>query len=279
MYDLHRDEIFNCFNICDYSHVNPLMEVLYKKLGVQTKSQKCFAQIEQFFTQIIKKRDENVESDDSSSSNTTSTTTDVLASVIKSVRLKSEQIREANMSEARIITICMFNLFIASQITTSATLAWMLALLLTHEDPKLMEMVTQDVTNAPTPITIEYVSKQMPICDALITETVRFSLLGLGGRLLMENVQFGKYTVPKGNVLYHPYFGVAEHFTDNFKFDPMRFIDEERKRESNSKPNMFTPFGMGKHPCAGQAVARNSMKMSMLKYIIKVFVVTNSECE
>lgn len=119
----------------------------------------------------------------------------------------------------------------------------------------------KEVDAAPQPITLDYLATQMPVCDAVVTESVRFGLLGIGGRLLMEPVQFGKYTVPKGNIMYHPYYGSAQHFTDSNKFDPFRYLEREEHKEKNF---LFAPFGLGRHPCAGKTLAHNTLKSCML---------------
>jgi cytochrome P450 len=106
----------------------------------------------------------------------------------------------------------------------------------------------------------------MPVTDAAIVEAVRFSLLGIGGRLLMEPVQFGKYKVPKGNVMYHPYYGTAKHFTNSTEYDPYRYIERDEHLDKEN-PFKFTPFGAGRHPCAGSSVAKNLAKILLIQIL------------
>lgn len=87
---------------------------------------------------------------------------------------------------------------------------------------------------------------------------ILFRILGLSGRVLMKDTKLGNYTVPKGNVLFYSF-----HFTSNFKdpkiYNPFRFIND--KGEFNNNENFhFTPFGYGRHPCAGRNVAKIALK-------------------
>lgn len=253
----HKDEFFELFKKIDYSKLNVPLEVLKKTFGIQTPSQKAYQRMEELWKPIIEqrlKKRKNLESDQK----------DVLDKVVDLVVQKVE-VEKLNVEEHKVVTMIMFNFFIAAQITTSNTCGWMFYHILSNE--KLQKSILEEVEKAPSPITLDYLENNCTLIEHTIIESVRFGLLGIGGRQLKEDVEFESYTVPKGNILMHPNFGRAQHFTDSETFNPFRYLERDEHKNVKEYSHSFTPFGLGRHPCAGRLVALFGLKV----FVIQMF--------
>jgi hypothetical protein len=253
VYNDHRDEFYSLFRNIDYSKLNVPKEVFYKAVGIETTSQASYRKMEQIWAPIIKKRLEkqkNLSNDDM----------DILDRVVQLV-IQKVHVEKLQVEEHRVVTMIMFNFFIAAQITTSNTCAWMFYKVL--QDQAIVKQLIQEINKIPLQYTMEDLQKSTFMED-IVNESVRFGLLGIGGRILKEDVQFEDYIVPKGNIVIHPYFGQGKHFTNFEKFDPNRYSKEPEQEEYNYS---FTPFGKGRHPCAGKFVAMFGLK----SFLVEVF--------
>ncbi|KAL0488956.1 sterol 14-alpha-demethylase [Acrasis kona] len=256
LYENHGEEIFNLWEVIDYSRLNIPKEMLLRKLPSPTPSQVAYQRLQSIVSSVMKQRENKVGLVD-----------DILDAIMAHVRTRIIQgDMPKEITEIEAVSMQLLNMFVASHITTSNTVGWLIVKCVESRDEKLMSDLRREASNAPSPITLEYLNDHMPVTDAAITESVRFSLLGLGGRLLMQDVKFGSYTVPKGNIMYHPYYGAANHFTNSSHFDPYRYF--ERQEHLDGKDEFkFTPFGAGKHPCAGKSVAKNVAKAVMIELL------------
>lgn len=261
----HKEEFYNCFKNIDYSRLNVPLEVLMKTFGIQTTSQKSYQRMEELWKPIIEqrlKKRKNLESDQK----------DVLDKVVDLVVQKVE-VEKLKVEEHKVVTMIMFNFFIAAQITTSNTCGWLFYHILSNE--KVLKSIMEEVQKAPSPLTLEYLENNCIMIEHSIIESVRFGLLGIGGRQLKEDVEFENFVVPKGNIIIHPNFGRAQHFTDSEKFDPFRYIQRDEHKNIKEYSHSFTPFGMGRHPCAGRLVALFGLKV----FVIQMFKMYSMEIE
>jgi hypothetical protein len=115
-----------------------------------------------------------------------------------------------------------------------------------NKDESIMNNLLKEINNFKNQeqITIEDLNNKTPLMDNIITESVRFGLLGIGGRILLQDLQFGDKIVPKGNILIHPYYSFGKNiFEDLNKFNPNRY---SKHNSEDLKINLFTPFGSGR---------------------------------
>jgi cytochrome P450 len=254
LYNESKEEIYELWKVMDYARLNVPKEMLLRKLPMKTPSQKAFIRLTELVAGVMKRRENKI-----------GEIGDLLDAIMSHVRTRIMQgDMPSEVTEVEAVSMQLLNMFVASQITTSNTVGWLLIKVIQSNNPQLLKDLRKEAKNAPSPINLEYLTDNMPVMEAAITEAVRFSLLGIGGRLLMEPVQFGKYKVPKGNIMYHPYYGTAKHFTNSEQYDPYRYLERE---EHLDKEFRFTPFGAGRHPCAGQSVARNLSKILMIQIL------------
>jgi cytochrome P450 len=75
----------------------------------------------------------------------------------------------------------------------------------------------------------------------------------------MQDTKLSGYDVPKNTMLV-PLFQNAmtdrEIFKSPLKFDPENFLDDNGKLKI---PEMFIPFGLGKHRCKGEVMAKSNL--------------------
>ncbi len=176
------------------------------------------------------------------------------------------------------ITGILIGVLLGGQHTSNVTGTWLMAHLLKDEGwlAKVMEEQRQlfdaKSTNGgqdgwlhPSVLTYDEVSKQMPIFDQVLSETLRlhppfFQL----SRTVKEDFKFQNHVIPKGHIV-NVSPGAAHRLPqlwgDNASsFDPTRFTPEAIKRH---KPYSWIPFGGGMHQCGGRKFAWNSLKVSL----------------
>ncbi|KAJ7043161.1 cytochrome P450 [Mycena alexandri] len=113
--------------------------------------------------------------------------------------------------------------------------------------------------------------EEMPVLDAVIKETIRFTMSGtalrrnIGGDMLIAHK-----TVRNGDFLAYSLGDI--HFDDQIypnplSFDPDRFLEP---REDASKVLFpFLGWGAGRHPCAGMRAAKLEIKFAIALFLSK----------
>ncbi|KAI5709717.1 hypothetical protein M8J75_002675 [Diaphorina citri] len=91
------------------------------------------------------------------------------------------------------------------------------------------------------------------------------------------------YTLPDTNIVIRagesvnvPIMGLhydPKYYPDPYKFDPDRFLPEEKAKRS---PYVFLPFGAGPRNCIGLRFAMMSTKLAMV-HVIRKFKLVRSE--
>lgn len=145
-------------------------------------------------------------------------------------------------------------LFAAGHETTSNALSWTWYLL--AQNPEVEEKLREELDNV-------LAGRQPSLADLpnlpyslqIIKESMRLYPPAwiLNGRIALEDVQLGGYTVPQGNILFiSPYVmhHLPQYFTEPETFKPERFTPEFEK----SLPKFaYMPFGGGARVCIGNA--------------------------
>jgi cytochrome P450 len=146
-------------------------------------------------------------------------------------------------------------LFLAGHETTANALSWTWWVLSQNEDAeRRMHEELDAVLGGRTPTPADY--PKLPYTEMVLAESMRLFPPAWGmGRLAMEDVPLGGWTVPKGAVVI-----VAPGVThlderwwpDPLRFDPQRFTPEAKA----ARPRMaYFPFGAGTRICIGESFA------------------------
>jgi cytochrome P450 len=146
-------------------------------------------------------------------------------------------------------------LFLAGHETTSNALMWTWYLLAQH--PEVFEQLTRELDEvlgdrAPSPA--DY--PRLAYTEMVFAESMRlYPPAWLVGRLAIEDVPLGEYTIPKGSVAIVSQFVThhdARFWPDPQRFDPMRFTPEAKA----ARPKFaYFPFGGGPRICIGEGFA------------------------
>ena len=147
-------------------------------------------------------------------------------------------------------------LFAAGHETTSNTLSWTWSLLAQHPEAEAKLHEELDSVLAGRQPTLADLPN-LPYTQQVIKESMRLypPAWTLSGRIALEAVQLGGYTVPKGSIIFiSPYVmhHLPQYFDEPEAFKPERFTPEFEK----SLPKYtYMPFGGGARVCIGNAFA------------------------
>lgn len=106
--------------------------------------------------------------------------------------------------------------------------------------------------------------------DAVISETLRMLSPVISiERLSSTQYTFDKYniTIPRDTTLLLDYHGVQsdpDYWPDPFKFDPNRFMSDNK---TNIVPGSYTPFGVGPRHCIGMRFSLTESKLALAKLV------------
>ncbi|KAJ7684621.1 cytochrome P450 [Mycena polygramma] len=112
--------------------------------------------------------------------------------------------------------------------------------------------------------------EEMPVLDAVIKETMRFTLSGtalrrnVGGDMLVAHK-----TIREGDFVAYSLGDVhfSQIYPDPFSFDPARFLGE--REDKPAVPFPFLGWGAGRHPCAGMRAAKLEIKLAIALFLSK----------
>uniref|UniRef100_A0A8D2AQ24 Cytochrome P450 2D6 n=1 Tax=Sciurus vulgaris TaxID=55149 RepID=A0A8D2AQ24_SCIVU len=150
------------------------------------------------------------------------------------------------------------DLFTAGMVTTSATLAWALLLMILH--PDVQRRVQQEIDEVIGQVRPPEMGDQacMPFTMAVIHEVQRFGdIVPLGvPHLTTRDIELQGFFIPKGTTLVTNLSSVLKDETvweRPLRFHPGHFLDAQGcfvKREA------FMPFSAGRRACLGEPLAR-----------------------
>lgn len=101
----------------------------------------------------------------------------------------------------------------------------------------------------------------MPYCEAIVTESIRVFMsftFGIAHRALRDTKLSG-YDIPRDTMVVANFEGLLNdsRFIKNPRsFDPENFLDADGKL---SLPDKYLPFGIGKHRCIGDVLAKGNL--------------------
>lgn len=101
----------------------------------------------------------------------------------------------------------------------------------------------------------------LPYCEAIVLESLRmFTMFALGiAHRCMKDTKLCGYDIPKDTMLisiFNPVHTDPKIFKNPNRFDPENFLDANGKL---SIPDKFFPFGLGKHRCIGEVLAKSNL--------------------
>lgn len=101
----------------------------------------------------------------------------------------------------------------------------------------------------------------MPYCEAIVVESVRTFMrntFGIAHRAL-KDTKLSSFDIPKDTMVVAMASGMfndSKVIKNPLEFDPENFLDEDGKL---SVPENFYPFGLGKHRCIGESLAKSNL--------------------
>ncbi|XP_032682991.1 cytochrome P450 9e2-like [Odontomachus brunneus] len=118
----------------------------------------------------------------------------------------------------------------------------------------------------------------MEYLDAVLNETLRmYPVAVVTDRVCMEDFELpptlpGKrpYTMKKGQIVWIPIYGLhhdPEYFKEPGKFDPKRFLGEQKKHTMNT--GAYLPFGLGPRICIGNRFALLETKVLLFHLLAR----------
>ncbi|XP_045319777.1 cytochrome P450 2D15 isoform X2 [Leopardus geoffroyi] len=150
------------------------------------------------------------------------------------------------------------DLFLAGMISTSATLAWALLLMILH--PDVQRRVQQEIDEVLGPVQRPAMVDQtrMPFTMAVMHEVQRFGdLVPLGmPHMTSRDIEVQGFLIPKGTTLITNLSSVLKDKTvwkKPFRFHPEHFLDAQGQFV---KQEAFMPFSAGRRVCLGEPLAR-----------------------
>ncbi|KAM6162471.1 cytochrome P450 2D6-like isoform 1-T1 [Erethizon dorsatum] len=164
---------------------------------------------------------------------------------------------ESSFNQANLCTVAS-DLFAAGTMTTSATLAWALLLMILH--PDVQRRVQQEIDEVIGQGRRPEMGDQahMPFTNAVIHEVQRFRHIGPLGtpHMTTRDTEVQGFLIPKGTTLITNLQSVLTDETvweKPYRFHPGHFLDAQghfTKREA------FMPFSAGRRACLGEPLAR-----------------------
>lgn len=167
-------------------------------------------------------------------------------------QMTDEQLRDETMT-----------LFLAGHETSANSITWAWYLLSQHPDIEAKMYEELDRVLAGRTPTIHDLP-QLPYTDMVIKEVLRlYPPLWNLSRDVLEDVQFGEYTLPKGSALIISPFIVqrdAQLWHDPERFDPERFATDAEKQVQRGA---YFPFSYGPRVCIGQSFATTELQLML----------------
>ncbi|KAJ6608608.1 cytochrome P450 [Mycena sp. CBHHK59/15] len=141
------------------------------------------------------------------------------------------------------------------------------SLLFNHSNSSSMDPIHRRFSTVP----LNAWEEEMPVLDAVIKETIRFTL---SGTALRRNIG-GDITIAHKTIRDNDFLAYSlgdTHFDDQiytepFSFNPRRFL--ERWEDKSTVPFPFLGWGAGRHPCAGMRAAKLEIKLAIALFLSK----------
>ncbi|XP_067321655.1 cytochrome P450 2B4-like [Anolis sagrei] len=156
------------------------------------------------------------------------------------------------------LVMCVFELFLASTLTTSHSLLFAIFMMARFPDiqAKVQEEINEVIHTNRVPGMEDRV--RMPFTNAVIHEILRY-LKASNDNFPHSTtccVEFRGFTIPKGTAIIPSFTSVnfdPLHWETPEEFNPAHFLDNKGQFKKN---NAFMAFGAGKRACPGEVLAR-----------------------
>ncbi|XP_039763878.1 probable cytochrome P450 303a1 [Pararge aegeria] len=164
-------------------------------------------------------------------------------------------------SEGQLVAICM-DMFMAGTETTNKSMSFCFSYLVREQDvqKKAQEEIDRIVGKNRMPCLDD--RPHMPYNEAIVQESIRHFMgrtFGVPHRAL-RNTTLAGYNIPKDTMVVSNFPNILmdpELFPEPYGFKPERFIVDGKL----SLPDTFFPFGISKHRCMGDVLAKCNMFM------------------
>ncbi|XP_070556484.1 cytochrome P450 1A1-like [Ptychodera flava] len=154
------------------------------------------------------------------------------------------------------------NIFGAGFDTTTQTINWCVAYLVSHPDvqAKVHKEIDDIIGKARLPLLSD--KTKLPYCEAVILEVMRIRTLAPLNlpHETTENTVIGGYNIPKGTQIWTNLWSLhmdEKYWKEPEKFCPERFLDDEGNVQKRQES--YLPFSAGRRMCLGEILARNNL--------------------
>ena len=186
---------------------------------------------------------------------------DVTDALIKTTEDISEEEKQAVGLTDEHILITVQEIIGAGFDTIASTLQWSVLFLATN--PEIQERVYEEIQDKVGtdrfPVFDDLAS--LPFTEACIMETMRHSCIfpfALPHSTTKDTFLNG-YQIPEKSLVFVNLWSVNYDpavFPEPHKFDPHRFLSDDRKFVNRSAVDLFLPFGAGRRKCPGEQLAK-----------------------
>ena len=190
---------------------------------------------------------------------------DYLFGIIEERRKRKEEIKkgdflghliDAGLSD-RIIRDQMVTMLIAGHDTSTALLAWTLALLGQH--PEVHQRVVSEVDSL----------EKSPLLDQVIKESLRlYPPIHIGNRRVAEKIEFAEGKIPAGERMFYSIY--LTHRDPEIWENAEQFCPERFAHGRKTPPMSYIPFGGGPRACIGAAFGQAEARV-VLAHLLKHF--------
>ena len=199
-----------------------------------------------------------------------------------------KEVTKENMVDSKIkvpltdqnLEMILADLFIAGAETTTTTLQWCFAYLVTW--PEVQRRIAEErkmVIGDRQPRLSDRGS--LPYFESTIQETLRFSsLVPLGvPHKTTRDTKIGRQTVPQGTQIWFNQWALhhdEREWEEPFVFRPERWLDENGNLVPGMKAS-YMPFGAGRRVCVGEALAKVELFLFLSNLLYRYELKPSSE--
>ncbi|CAF4743814.1 unnamed protein product [Pieris macdunnoughi] len=177
------------------------------------------------------------------------------------IRVLSQPGDKPTYSEGQLVAMCM-DMFMAGTETTAKSMSFCFSYLVRNQEvqKKAQEEIDQVVGRDRPPTSEDKLN--MPYNEAIIHESVRHFMgrtFGVPHRAMQDTTLAG-YRIPKDTMVVSNYTNILmddKLYPDPYSFKPERFIRDGKV----CLPDHYFPFGLSKHRCLGDALAKCNIFM------------------
>jgi cytochrome P450 len=264
IYKNHVDELIKLFTQLDIEkHVlNPITHRLKKRFGLISKRDIIWEQWIELMMPDIERRLKMIEN------NVKPTDIDIMYETVQNVKEDLE--KDGQLLTPRLVALLPYSFMFSAQFNSYTTAALVMIEWLRHEHDEIGRRIKEEIDHAPPmgELTIEYLNS-MEFVEACIYEVIR---LGTNSQLSFRHagqdipLSDEKYILA-GNFVATVSTRAEDLYVNPEKFDPDRHLAP--REENKADPYRVTPFGRGRHPCAGERYVKMEIKV-MLIYLSKM---------